>query len=309
MSSMVDKLKYNIGSLVSISDENLEGKIVDIVNNGQYRIETENGLFVVNEEDIQLIEDNKPEIDESMIIEGKLMQYAKEFFKKMNKKEPLKESLRQNDLEHLISPYVSIDQYTSKISEDNLTIAFFCNERDVASDLSDFLEKMYFMEIRDIEVSESMTEDNKYILYVEFDRNQQFPKILIDILDSINFLINKKMEDWDFKSFNMKNKAKVSIDALKKYVRLSPLDIQHEKSKNIKQESVEYTKDNLKRTYIDEGYISVKEFEKIIEESELDMGISLDREVLSYNFPMADVITTDTHAFVIHGNKIKKLGF
>ena len=105
--------------------------------------------------------------DENNISEGKLMKYAKEFFKKHKTKEQLAESLRQNDLEYLISPYVSVDQYTSKLSEDNITIALFCNEREVASDLLDFLEKMYFVEIRDIEISDSLTEDNKYILYVE----------------------------------------------------------------------------------------------------------------------------------------------
>ena len=161
--------------------------------------------------------------DENNISEGKLMKYAKEFFKKHKTKEQLAESLRQNDLEYLISPYVSVDQYTSKLSEDNITIALFCNEREVASDLLDFLEKMYFVEIRDIEISDSLTEDNKYILYVEFDRNQQFPKILVDVIDSINFLINKEIGDWKFVSFNMAKKLPVSVEAIQRYVRLTPL--------------------------------------------------------------------------------------
>lgn len=251
--------------------------------------------------------------DDNNISEGKLMKYAKEFFKKHKTKEQLAESLRQNDLEYLISPYVSVDQYTSKLSEDNITIALFCNEREVASDLLDFLEKMYFVEIRDIEISDSLTEDNKYILYVEFDRNQQFPKILVDVIDSINFLINKDIKDWKFVSFNMAKKLPVSVEAITRYVRLTPLVHtkveKTEENPEVKQESVEFKKDIMKRKYLDEGYVSVSEMEKVLEESEIDFEPSLDREVLEYNFPSAEVIMTGTHAYIISNDTIRKLRF
>lgn len=312
MSNMVNNMNLNIGDVVSISGKNINGKIVDFVNNGQYRIATKRGLMLADEHSIKPIYESATMLDESIINEGKLMKYAKEFFKKLEKKSKLTESLKQNDLEHLVSPYVSVDQYTSKLSEDNLTIAFFCNERDVASDLLDFLEKMYFMEIRDIEISDSLTEDNKYILYVEFDRNQQFPKVLVDIIDSINFLINKEIKDWDFVSFNMNKKMPLSVEAVKKYVRLTPLTMvtsEPTNEKNIKQESVVYRKDNYNRKFLDEGYISTNEMKKILEETEIDFEPSLDREVLEYNFPSAEVVMTETHAYIIHNEKIKKLGF
>ena len=141
----------------------------------------------------------------------KLLKYASKYFKISNR---LTEGLRENDLEHLISPYVSIDEYTSKISDDNITIAFFCNEREVGADIIDFLEKMYFMDIRDIELADTLTEDNKYIIYVELDRSQVFPKVIIDMIDSINFLINKKMKDWDFKTLNMSTKLPITKENL-----------------------------------------------------------------------------------------------
>ena len=137
----------------------------------------------------------------------------------------LNESLRQNDLEYLVSPYVSVDQYTSKIKSDNITIAFFCNQLEVAKDLVDFLEKLYPIEISDIEIAETLTEDNKNIVYVELERNQLFPKVLIDIIDSINFLINCDVDDWDFITFGMKDKQKLSYEAIEKNVRLVPLEI------------------------------------------------------------------------------------
>jgi len=302
----------------------------------------------------------------------------------------LNESLRQNDLEYLVSPYVSVDQYTSKIKSDNITIAFFCNQLEVAKDLVDFLEKLYPIEIADIEIAETLTEDNKNIVYVELERNQMFPKILIDIIDSIDFLINCDVEDWDFITFGMKDKQKLSYEAIEKNVRLVPLEIKDmdvktekpaEESKkdpvkesvedefideeeyehgyteaqdwykqgnrfdhydndevsddfwegfcdgwndaenginkfeeepddtgNEYKESVQYSKDGIIRTYLDEGIISREELDKIISESESINENSLDAEVLEYNFPESEILTTDKNAFIITGDEIKKLG-
>ena len=303
----------------------------------------------------------------------------------------LNESLRQNDLEYLVSPYVSVDQYTSKIKSDNITIAFFCNQLEVAKDLVDFLEKLYPIEISDIEIAETLTEDNKNIVYVELERNQLFPKVLIDIIDSINFLINCDVDDWDFITFGMKDKQKLSYEAIEKNVRLVPLEIkdmavkaekpeEESKEKPVKEsvedefideeeyehgyteaqswfhdgnrfdhydndevsddfwegfcdgwndaendinkfeeeepddtgneykESVQYSKDCITRTYLDEGIISREELNKIISESESINENSLDAEVLEYNFPESEILTTDKNAFIITGNEIKKLG-
>lgn len=219
------------------------------------------------------------------------------------------ESLKQGDLEYLVSPYVSIDQYTSKINNDNITIALFCNEREVANDLYTFLEKMYVIEIKDIEVSSSMTEDNKYILFVEFERNQQFPELLVDVIDSINFLINKELKDWYFVTFGMEKKDNLTIENLESNVRLVQMktDTDDKNIKNeIKQESIEYSKDMITRKYLDEGYISIDEFEKLIE-STIDFNENtLDKEIIEYNNPGCDVVTLDDCCFII-GDKIKKL--
>ena len=104
----------------------------------------------------------------------------------------INEDVKMNDLEHLVSNYISVDQYTSKVDEDNITVAFFVNERDAMEELKDVIEKMYFIELRDIEMSESLTSDNKYLLFVELERNVSFPKILMDMIDTVNFVTNNK---------------------------------------------------------------------------------------------------------------------
>lgn len=221
----------------------------------------------------------------------------------MMNKYKLFENLKQNDLEYMISPYASVDQYTAKLNDDNIVIAFFCNDRESVQDLYSFIEKTYVIEVKDIEISDSLTEDNKYILYVELERNQQFPELFVDMIDSINFLINKTLEDWYFVTFGMKQKDKVSIENIKKYVRLTELDI--DDNKEVK-ECVVYSNDKFMREFLDEGYISEKEMVKILENSETLNENSIELEVLEYTNPGKEIIACDNYFFII-GDKIKKL--
>lgn len=57
------------------------------------------------------------------------------------------EGLRPNDLKYLVSNYISVDQYTSKLDDDNITVAFFCNEKEVAEDLRDYIEKYIILKL------------------------------------------------------------------------------------------------------------------------------------------------------------------
>jgi hypothetical protein len=232
---------------------------------------------------------------------------------KIMNKQVLFETLKQGDLEHMISPYISIDQYTSKINNDNITIAIFCNERAVANDLYSFLEKMYVIEIKDIEISSSMTEDNKYILFVEFERNQQFPEMIVDFVDSINFLINKEISDWEFITFGMDKKDKFNMENIKENVRLVKMDglkdkenIDQQNKKEVKQESVEYSDGFITRKYLDEGVIDLETFEKIVENAKDFDTKSLDKEILEHNHPGVDVIEIDDCCYIL-GNEIRKL--
>lgn len=221
------------------------------------------------------------------------------------------EGLRENDLKYLVSNYISIDQYTSKIDEDNITVAFFCNEKEVAEDLRNFIEKVYVIEIRDVEISDSMTDDNKYILFVEFERNIMFPKIILDVVDSINFLTDNK--NWQFKSVNMKDKVSFDENNLKKYVRLTKLRDGEQvdaKANNPVQEAKIVTIKNkwFKQDYLDEGFVSEEQMNKIIKESEsFNSRDDLEYELLKENYPYADIITTDDKVFIIT-DRIQQLG-
>lgn len=224
----------------------------------------------------------------------------------------LNEGLKQNDLEYLVSNYISIDQYTSKIDDDNITVAFFCNEKEVADDLRDFIEKIYYIEIRDIEISDSLTEDNKYILFVEFERNIAFPKLLMDMIDSINRVTNNK--DWKFKTFDMNERQDLSLDNINKYVRLTKLrntkEVQMDKEESVKEsfEPIIINDKGWKRQYLPEGYITESELNNYIAESEsINSRDKSEIYLIENMYPDYQVVTTDANIFLIKDNKILKL--
>lgn len=213
----------------------------------------------------------------------------------------LDENLRENDLQHLVDTFISVDQYTSKLDEDNITVAFFCNEKEAAEDLKDFIEKMYFVEIRDIEVSDSLTEDNQYILYVEFERDGMFPDILIDIVDSVSYLTGNKK--WTFESYETESEVELTEENVKKYIRTTK--IEETKPTDVK-EGKEITLENgwYKQQYLDEGFVPQEKMEAVINENDLNDVDPLEAQLFEHNFPGKEMIYSGSKVFVI-GDKIQ----
>ena len=224
----------------------------------------------------------------------------------------INEGLRQNDLEHLVSNYISIDEYSSKLDDDNITIAIYVNQLDVANELKELIEKTYFIEIRDIEISETMTIDNKYILFIEFDRDELFPKVLLDILDTIYYATNNKK--WFFKTIGLEEHIEVTEENIIEHIRLTKLEDgennESEDSQEVK-ESYEpiYIDDNgWKRQYMPQGYISQEKMNHLINESEtINERDDYELYLLESTFYGSEIITTDKNVFVITGDKILML--
>lgn len=229
----------------------------------------------------------------------------------------LTEGLRENDLQWMVSNYISIDQYTAKLDDDNITIAFFINDRDAANDLRDFIEKVYYIEIRDIEISDSLTEDNKYILFVEFERNINFPKILLDMIKTITYVTGNK--DWKFKTFGMSDKQDLTLENIKANIRLTKYrtnvdenapENDEEKPEDEKVEEsfkISINDKGWKRTYLPEGYITQDEFNNLLaESSSINSRDASEIYLIENQYPDYEVITTDTNVFLVKGNKILK---
>lgn len=221
------------------------------------------------------------------------------------------ENLRQNDLKYCVSNFISVDEYVSKIDDDNITIAFFCNDDEVASELKDFIEKAFFTEIRDIEIADTITEDNKYILFVEFERKTYFPKLLLSILRNVSFLIDEKK--WFFSTLNHHIQTPCTEENIKKYIRLTKLrdtpEIEVKDEEKEVKETFELSNGKNKFKLINEGYVSKEVMQKYINKS--SSINNLDNEtlkLLEMSYPNKEIITTDEKIFIIDNKRILMLG-
>lgn len=110
----------------------------------------------------------------------------------------LKEGMREGDLDDLVLPLLSIDEYVSKISNDKevIVVGFFVEDEDPAKDLSRFIDRSV-TDILDTDVSPAPNEEGYFLVFLEAKRNKKFVKMLLQVLDEISNLVN--IDKWTFK--------------------------------------------------------------------------------------------------------------
>lgn len=148
----------------------------------------------------------------------------------------LLEGLKQGDLEHLVLPLVSIDEYESKLDDDSIVIGFFVGDKDPAKDLNRFIQKGA-VDILDTDVSPAPNEKGQFMVFVEMLRNKEFPKKLLNIIDSLTGLTEN--EEWNCVIYGEESPQPLSLEYLEQNVRLlSVEDALQESIKDFFRESV-----------------------------------------------------------------------
>lgn len=134
----------------------------------------------------------------------------------------LQEGLKAGDLQDLVLPMLSIDEFSSKI-DDNTTIvvAFYCFEEDAAHDLSNFVERSP-VNVEDTEVSPAPSKEGYYLTFVEMRRSEQFPQRLNKLLDEVSRLTN--VTNWQFTSEHLESGQVLEVTAqnIADHVTLKP---------------------------------------------------------------------------------------
>lgn len=127
----------------------------------------------------------------------------------------LNENIKHDDLNSLIQPIVSIDQYKSKVGDDAnvVVLAFKVLDVDPAKDLSQFLETGHKSAL-DVDVSAGPDPEGNYTVYVELDRNSRLFDVIQQILDDVMRVDNniggfmftsykeKMPKEWSQENFN-----------------------------------------------------------------------------------------------------------
>jgi hypothetical protein len=128
--------------------------------------------------------------------------------------EPLTEGLRANDLEDLVLPLLSVDEFESKIDEDAIVFGFYVSEQDAAEDLNRFLQKSA-ADLIDTDVSPAPDSQGFFMVFVEMTRTEKTAAAMADILADVDEIAGTS--DWnmnvrgqsDLVAFSEKNLLKI----------------------------------------------------------------------------------------------------
>ena len=126
----------------------------------------------------------------------------------------INEGMRPGDLEHLVHPYISVNDFEPKSgSPDNIVVVtFYTMDNEPAEDLASFIERGSH-KILDTEVSPAPDDEGRYLVFVEMTKDNTMFDVTKKILNDISKLVN--IEDWEFKFYGTDRTIKISAAELK----------------------------------------------------------------------------------------------
>lgn len=163
--------------------------------------------------------------------------YQQQKSQQQHPKVKLSEGLRAGDLQDMIFPVFTIDQFKSKMGEDKnvVVVAFKSKEKMPAVDLMEFIEKGYKF-VLDADMSTGEERDGRYSVFVELERTNQVPDQILEMLKGIGQLTNCK--EWSFKYFKDANLYETTAENLSEHIPLDE-EIYVSKMQGLKQDKVE----------------------------------------------------------------------
>lgn len=109
----------------------------------------------------------------------------------------LLESLQYKDLEGLMKPTIHVDEFSSKMGDDDdiIVVSFFVRDAQAAKDLMMWFEKGYDFVI-DADRSPGEIKPNRYLVYIELRRRSTAGAHVETIIDDLGTLTEFGKDDW-----------------------------------------------------------------------------------------------------------------
>jgi len=121
-------------------------------------------------------------------------------------------ALRPLVLKDLVHPIISVDEYTPKIDDSNIVVLFqVLDNFDAAYDLSSFIERSP-VDVIDTEAAETPNVDGRYQVFVEFERNGEFPAKLIELMKSIENICPNP--GWKLQMYGVNDPIDLDVDQI-----------------------------------------------------------------------------------------------
>ena len=107
------------------------------------------------------------------------------------------ESLEFKDLEGLMKPTIHVDEFSSKMGDDDdiIVLSFFVRDPSAAKDLMNWFEKGYDF-VLDADKSPGEIKPNRYLVYVEIRRRSTAGGNVELLLQDLNTLTEFDVDDW-----------------------------------------------------------------------------------------------------------------
>ena len=115
----------------------------------------------------------------------------------MHNPNPLFESLEFKDMEGLLKPTIHVDEFSSKMGDDDdiIVVSFFVRDPQAAKDLMQWFEKGYDF-VLDADRSPGEIKPNRYLVYVELRRRSTAGGNVETLLSDLNTLTEFDTTDW-----------------------------------------------------------------------------------------------------------------
>ena len=110
-------------------------------------------------------------------------------------KKQFNEGLRSGDLEDLILPIVTVDDFEPKSgSPENIVVmTFYAKDLEPANDFATFIERGVH-KVLDTEVSPAPDDNGNYLIFIEMNRDETMFDVAKKILKDVDKLVN--VEKW-----------------------------------------------------------------------------------------------------------------
>jgi len=138
-----------------------------------------------------------------------------------NKVPNLSEGLHAGDLSDAINRIFTVDQYQSKMGndEDTIVLKFHAFNKEPAIDLMEFIEKGYAF-VLDSDISSGEEKNGAYSVFVEIERNDDADKHVSELLNGISELCD--IDNWRFRWYKDAVGHDFDRETFAKYVPLTP---------------------------------------------------------------------------------------
>tara|TARA_Y100001937_G_scaffold16405_2_gene22674 strand:- start:4129 stop:4602 length:474 start_codon:yes stop_codon:yes gene_type:complete len=126
-------------------------------------------------------------------------------------------TLKHGEMINLVNPIISIDQYRPKIGEvsETVVLAFEVAQEGAAGDLSNLIETDVVKSL-DVDVSQGPNNNGKYLVFVEFERNKNLHKNIMEIVKTVSKVTD--INEWTYEYYKGEGSKELTEDNLSQTV-------------------------------------------------------------------------------------------